>query len=663
MSGYDPLAALAAQPSAPQQAPAAYDPLAALANGKPLPAANEPSAAPSQSWEQNWLQHGNPVDQFVQGAFDQGITSTAGAIKGGLHGLWDIFTGRKAAAPGDVEQAEQAATYKPQTGAQRAGAEAASSGWNPVNWPGVAISKTGEFLGDTAEKLGAPPWLSTALDVAPAAAASYAGLKAGGIEPGGGYVPEVERVAPEAAPEASGAVQPKPATDGPPVEGGLPKSAQAEREAILQRVGIGQARKSAIEGDAKAAATDYQTTRFDEPAGQALAAQFDHERAALTGFTEGLIKKAGGTIGTDEDALISRGTTIAKPFDDLREWFKARTKQLYAQAQSRSDELAANGNPAAYTQLQGVDKLLRSPTFRNTLMARDQGGLLSSIQAQLDHFRETNPNGFTPAGAEQFRQWLNQVWSPDKSWAIGQVTNAVDSDVLDQAGENIYGPARAMRTLKAATLDNPDGIAQLFDHDPKTPINRATPLEKIPDKIMALPAEQFSNLVDTLKKMPPELQPQADAALGEIKGQLLNRILKAGTETRTGRGAQLWRGEDVSQVLARHAAKFRIAFGDDPELQDGIKDLNSAGQILRTDQSYPGAFAQAANMTKRGIGSSIVRQVGRAGGAMAGGVLGPLGAAGGEMAGSAAGEAAASALAERAALKAVKQRIVSLEKH
>lgn len=69
--------------------------------------------------------------------------------------------------------------------------------------------------------------------------------------------------------------------------------------------------------------------------------------------------------------------------------------------------------------------------------------------------------------------------------------------------------------------------------------------------------------------MPAELQPQAQAALGEIRGQLLNRLLKAGTETRTGRGAQLWRGQEVSQALARHSAKFRIAFAGDPDAQEG----------------------------------------------------------------------------------------------
>ncbi len=671
MSGaFDPLADRAAQ-AAPAAVSGAYDPLALVAAGKALPAANEPSVAPANSsapsWEQDWIEHGDPVNQFVQGAFDQAITSAAAPVAAGLKGLWDLAAGRGgAAAASDVQGTERRLAYQPQTGAQRAGSAAASSAWNPLNWPGVAAGKLGQWMGHGAEAAGAAPIVSTLAQVAPAAALSALGLKGAGIGPGEGYVPEVERVAteapPQAAPGAAGAPPSAPAPDGPPVEGGLPKEAQAERQAILERVGITQARKSALEGDAKAAATDYQVNRTDEPAGREASAQFDHERSALADFTQRQITRAGGSIGTDEDALIDRGQTIARPFDALRDWFDQRQKQLYAEAQARSDQLSANGNPTAYTQLQGVDRLLRSPDFRNTLMARDQGNLLNAVQAQLERFRETNPNGFTPAGAEQFRQWLNQVWSPENRWAVGKVKDAVDQDVTQTAGEDLYAQARAIRALKARTLENPKGIASLFDADPLTPINRVTAFEKIPDKIMGLPLEQFGNLVQTLKEMPPELQERAQAALGEVKGQLLNRLLKAGTETRAGRGAQLWRGEEVSQTLARHAGKFRIAFDGDPEAQAAIKDLNSAGQILRTPQGYPGAYAQATNLAKRGVGSAIVRQVGRGAGAAVGSALGnPVTAVAGEMAGSAVGERTAAALDERAALKNWRKRVVSLE--
>lgn len=659
-SDYDPLASKASQ-AASAPSGGGYDPLALVASGKSLPSTTNDPTARKPTWEQGWMTHGNPVDQFVQGAFDRAITSTAGAVGGGLKGLWDIAMGRKAAAPGDVEKVEQAATYEPQTTAQRWGATAASSDWNPLNWPGIAISKTGQFLGNTAERLGAPPWLSTTLDVAPAAATSLAGLRAAGIGPGKGYVPEVERVTPEGAPDTQsvsaaatggrGALpQGAPEPDGAPIEGGYPKEAQDERAAILSRVGLTNARESAIEGNAKDAASDVQMTKYDQPAGRAAAAQFAAERDALAAHTEKIIGETGGTIGMEEDALANRGATIAQPFDQLREWFDSNTQRLYREADQR-----AQGT--ALTNLDGVDKLLDDSRFRNTLLARNQGNLLTAVENQLERFREGNPNGFNAAGAEQVRQWLNQIWTPESKFAIGRIKDAIDNDVLKSAGEDVYTQARAQRQLKAQTLENPKGIAQLFDADPNTPINRTTPLEKIPDKLVNLPLDQFANVLETLKGMPEELQPDAQAALGEIRGHLGNKLLQAGTQTGAGGARGLWAADRVANVLRTHAAKFRLAFQDDPQAQAAIKDLNSAGQILKAESGYPGADAQAANAMKRGLVSRTLRHVGSAAGAAAGGLAGPAGAAVGGVLGEMGGEAMGAKGAEAAALKAWQKRV------
>jgi hypothetical protein len=656
---FDPYAYAASLPDqTAQPTQPAFDPYAYAAS----PAANQPpptTAKPASSnWESDWLAHGNPVDQFVQGAFDRAITSTGGAIGGGLKGLWDLARGSGSEqASADVGNVERGAAYQPQTGAQSAGAETASSDWNPLNWAGIAISKTGQFLGDTAERLGAPPWLSTALDVAPAAAL---GLKGAGIGLREAYVPEVERITPvgdtqsvsAAATGGRGALpQGTPEPDGAPVEGGYPEEAQAERAAILQRVGLNQARESAIEGNAKDAAVDFQMTKYDQQAGRAAAAQFGAERDALAAHAENIIANTGGTVGMEEDALANRGATIAQPFDQLRGWFDANTQRLYREADQR-----AQGTPL--TNLDGVDKLLGDSTFRNTLLARNQGNLLNAVESQLDRFREGNPKGFNAAGAEQVRQWLNQVWTPDNKFAIGKIKDAIDNDVLKSAGEDVYAQARAQRQLKAQTLDNPKGITQLFDTDPNTPINRSTAYEKIPDKLMNLPLDQFSNVLETLKNMPEEIQPDAQAALGEIRGHLGNKLLQAGTQTGAGGTRGLWAADRVSNVLRTNAAKFRLVFQDDPEAQGAIKDLNSAGQILKADSGYPGADAQAANAMKRGLVSRTLRHVGGAAGSAAGGGLaGPAGAAVGGVLGEMGGEAMGAKGAEAAALKAWQKRV------
>src|SRR5262249_17746177 len=144
------------------------------------------------------------------------------------------------------------------------------------------------------------------------------------------------------------------------------------------------------------------------------------------------------------------------------------TRRLYTAANKR-----AGGAPV--TQLESVDALLKDPKFRNSLLAKDQSSLLKAMESQIGEFRKGNPQGFNVAGAEEVRQWLNQIWSNENRSAIGQVKDALDNDVLKGAGEDIYGPARAIVKQRKATLDNPKGIASLMDSDPQTPLNRVTP--------------------------------------------------------------------------------------------------------------------------------------------------------------------------------------------
>lgn len=436
--------------------------------------------------------------------------------------------------------------------------------------------------------------------------------------------------------------------DTEPVEGGLPSTAGDARAAVLKRVGLENARESAIRGDAKSAATDWQLSKFDEPAGIEAKAQFDSERNALMSHSQKLVADTGGTLGTDEDALHSRGQTVARAFDGLSDWFDQQRKKLYAAADQR-----AQGGPV--TNLDGVDALLKDPKFRNTLLAKDQGNLLTSIENQLGEFRKQSPQGFSVGGSEQVRQWLNQIWTNDNKAAIGAVKDALDNDVMKGAGEDIYGPARALVQMKRQTLDNPNGISRLMEHDPQTPINRVTPYEKIPDTLTRLPVAQFDQVLKTLDAMPEELKPLAEQAKAEIKAHLLNKVNDAGTST-----SGQWNARGVEKVVKGNSAKLQSAFADQPEVLKGLQDLRSAGNILSVNQGYPGAAAQASNALKRGFMSRALSHVGGAAGAAAGGALGPLGAAGGAAAGEALGTKVGSAASENAAVKNWRKGVRSL---
>lgn len=601
-----------------------------------------------------------PEHDFLTGFGLETAAPIAGAIGAGFRGLWDIASGQGLAkASQDVQSTEQnvndlVGLNKPLSESEQAGIDAAKSNWNPLNWPGLIASKAGSGLAALGEKVGAPPSVETALKIAPTAALSFLPVAKGAFR----ATAEGETAAAGASEGGAGAesetnagkATPKTATESETAEDATPE----ERKAILERVGLQNMRQSALDGNKLDAAAQYQMTRYNQPAGLAAAEQFDHEMSALSNHAAGIVEGTGGTLGMDEEALANKGDIIDKPFSLARDWFDNQTRSLYTEADAR-----AQGVPVGLSNFQKVlndDSLM---TNQDRIALRNGA---NSYAKQLNMVAD-GPNGpiiqGTAANAETMRKYLNAEWSPQNSRFVGQLKSALDEDVTKAAGEDIYARARAIRALRGRTLDDPKGISQIFETDPNTPINRATPLEKIPSRLTSLPVDQFSNVLSVLKNMPEEIQPAAQAALGEIRGYMANKLLKAGTENRVGGGRAVWNGDAVTNILKTNSAKYNLAFQDDPVSFAKIKDLNKAGQILKVPTSYPGADAQAANAMKSGLWSRVTPGIMRLGGAAAGGVFGPVGAGAGEAAGGAAGKILGLKAAEKAALNAWKKQIVT----
>jgi hypothetical protein len=253
-------------------------------------------------------------------------------------------------------------------------------------------------------------------------------------------------------------------------------------------------------------------------------------------------------------------------------------------------------------------------------------------------------NPINAKSAEGLRQYINSQWSPQTSGLAGKLKGMIDSDVLDNAGSDIYGTSREMHKKIKETLDNPGGISKLMDYEPNNPINRAVPYEKIPDFVNRLPLDQFQHVIKVLKESPPEIQSQAQTAIGEIKSHLVNKILDEGGKH------QQWNANGVSKVLAANESKIKLLFSDAE--QQKLKDLNDAGHILKIETGYPGASVQEHNLVTRGAMAAT-----RAAGASIGAaVLGPLGAAGGEIAGS----AAATKIGQKGSLYSAQKRLTKI---
>ena len=400
---------------------------------------------------------------------------------------------------------------------------------------------------------------------------------------------------------------------GAPAEAAGAASSTAAREGVLQRVGIQDARMSAIEGNPSEAATDYQMAKLDNPAGRRMKSVIDGERQALSDHADGIVDRTGGTPGSaaDESTKLERGQNIIKPLDDLKDYFDTQTRSLYTEADSR-----AQGAPQPLRSFQ--DLLGDDSQMTNS----DRVQLRTALNSYLGKLKMVGDDGTVsgnPMQAETVRKYLNENWSPQNSKLVGKMKDALDDDVTQAAGSDIYAQARSMRTLKGNTLDNPNGIAKLMDSSGPEGINRAVPTEKIADTLTSMPVAQFNHVVDTLKNLPPEIQPSGDAALAEIRAHLASKVADAGQST-----SGMWNAKAVSQVLSKNSARLQSVF--DPVELSKFDDLDQAGQILKKDQSYPGAAVQEHNLVQRGAMEAL-----RTGGTALGAHLfGPVGAVGGE---------------------------------
>ena len=407
----------------------------------------------------------------------------------------------------------------------------------------------------------------------------------------------------------------------PPVYKGVSKEIQNQKADVLQRVGFDsdELRSSAVNGDALQAAVDANMAKFiDHPLGEAAYNQLSKERQKLVDHAEQTIDATGGSRGADQSSLVNRGRTIDAPFKKFGDWFDEKTNNLYKAADEKS-----NGLPVVDPA--DIEALLSDREFNNTANAKNQQNLVTSIKDQLELMKENNPEGLTVKNTEQFRKWLNTIWNKDNSSLIAKVKEQIDGAVLKHAGEDVYAQGRNLWKLRKETLEDPKGISKLFEFDPNTPINRRTAFEDLPNAVVNLDAEQYAHVINTLKNMPPELQPMAQKALAEIQAQHVNNMLAKGTTN-----AQKWNPKNVSTYRKANSQNIRMSFEDNPKALQMIDDLEAAGHILDYDPSYKGAASQAQSAMKRGFLPNLIGKGATTAGAGAGGAIaGPVGAAGG----------------------------------
>jgi hypothetical protein len=586
-----------------------------------------------------------------------------------------------------VKKTQDDYTFQPRSEVGQQVVGALGSKWNPLNW----IGNAGGYVGDKLAEAGLPGTGALVAGTAAAApmalgingvrngVASVIGDTASMLKPGEKPLAIADRIDPtmtdksgnpavidlrnmanpdyQAKPGTTGGqTMPKPApatADTPTIDmkpgQTMPKPAQDERSNLLRSVGFNDARQSAIEGNNKSRSVEYQMSKYDEPAGQAAAKQFDNEKQTLSNYTTQMIQDAGGTVGTDQASAYNRGATIVKPIQALRDWFDEKASGLYTAADEK-----AQGQPVT---LGGFGETLADQsqwTNQDRVMLKD-AALSYAKKAGMQVGEDGSISG-TALQAETVRKYLNSERTHQNGKFVDALKSSLDDDVGKAAGGPIYDQARALWKLRQETINDPKGISSILEEDGT---NRKIPLENVAGKVANMPQDQFTHIVKTLQDLPPELKPLGDSALGEIKAHYLNKMLQASTETRGGNGRSFWNGTGVKNVIKDNSGKLSSLMTSD-ELGK-VNTLLRVGDILNFDPSYPGASAQAANAVKRGLMPHMISKGLTAGGALVGGLVGPIGAAGGATLGGMAGERVSGSMAERAALKKWNSQSVSLK--
>lgn len=644
-------------------------------------------------------------DSGIGGVLLHGVSAAGASIIGGWRGISELVQGHGIDAAGDAVREEQEnRTFQPEKGTDAAKVvEALGSDYNPATW----IPKGAKKAGDLTMSATGSPALATTVETGLNAIPMLTGLRGAGLARGAGageiegagmpralelqptgspkasasaapapsQLPEalaprltatdIPRTAPEAAPaaalsepltasaaERTGYWEPPADTaapvfqkEAPVAEPGslLSKAEQAKRQEILERVGLPEARVSAIEGNAPAAANEYQESALNSPNGVRMKNVIDNERTALANHADRITQDTGGTIGSaaDETVRLERGNNILTPLDNLKSYFDTATKALYDEADAR-----AKGIP---TQLNGFKELLGDDS---EMTNSDRINLRTALGSYLNKLKMTDESGNiqgTVQNAETVRKYLNENWSPANSKFVGKLKDALDDDVTKSAGDDVYAQARQMRTLRGATLDDPNGISKIMDSSGPQGINRAVPVEKVAEAITTMPVAQLSHVIKTMKNLPPELEGQGDAAIAEIKAHMASKVADAGKSTKGG-----WSDKAVNTALTKNSAKMNMLFT--PEEMAKFGDLNDAGNILKKDQRYPGAAAQAHNLVRAGAMGAI--NTGTIGlGHLASGLTG---IPGGEIAGAWAGSKLAGKYSDAAAMRNVESRIRKL---
>lgn len=409
-----------------------------------------------------------------------------------------------------------------------------------------------------------------------------------------------------------------------PLEGKtLSAKSVADRTDVLKSLGFeeGQMRQGARTGDKWQANKETQLSKMED--GAEMRDQFELETQKMSDYAQGIANELGVEL---KKAPIDRGSLIISPLEQYAQAFKQRISSLYKAA----DEVASQSGGI---QLNNFQNTLRTNSLFATREARElRNGVRSYLKEQGLIDKDGNILPMNAQQAESVKKYMTPSWDRKNANAYSALRDSLDDDVISVLGEQVYGPARALRAQYSNIFEKPTSIAKLLDIDGPEGINRAVSKEKVADFIASkarTDQAQFKRIIDTLDGISdPSLQPLAQNAIKEIRGSILDDIFKGNLNDQ-----MVWSNnpQALTKALAPYGGKLDAILGD--ATANRLRTLKAGSHILqKVDQNPSGSATTMANIAgmkgtgflKKALGAMPSGASGAGLGAVVGGPVGAV---------------------------------------
>lgn len=439
----------------------------------------------------------------------------------------------------------------------------------------------------------------------------------------------------------------------------VPASEQAARAKVVTEIGLDRARTGVITGNEDTLRSEHALAKAADtsPEGAVLKQQIAGEQKALSDYAEKRVTATGAMSQLTDD--YARGQFLHAGMageEGIKDFITQQKRAIYDEARAKTGD-----NPVAAAN---IESLTNSPQFKAELKVRGLKDFTDGLNDLIDVHRTTGFEGAAPnsiASMEKLRQSLNAQWTPQNKWAIGRAIEAIDNDAALAGGPGLYERGRAIHAAEKQ-LYGSKGISTIFGDLDANGIQLGTDFEKIPQKLNALPQDQWNHIYETVNsvanghipgmpmlEVPEHLRFVAEKMRAEMAGSLAREVHQAGAAN-----VGTWNSNAANKIMNARARKISIAMP--PEEQAAFHTLNYGGQIMPGAHSYEGAAQQARRL---GTLESKLPVIGAVAGETIGSVLGAPGI--GTAAGHLVGEKLQGMSSSRRMLNAARKQDAQME--